>query len=256
MAMPTYLLTWNPQRWPWDDLADEARLLRQGKELEGRWSCGNAKSIKPGDRFFLLRQGQPPRGIIASGRITSAPRSGKHWDPERRKKGVLALYVDLRFEVLLEPEREALLGVAELTRGPLAKIHWRTQISGIRIADDAAVLLEKLWAAHVAGQRASAKAQGAGAVHEGEESFPPPRDESELLRRITVNPKIFGGKPVLRGRRLAVEHVLGMLAAGDTTQSILEGYAWLEAEDIQACLVYARRIVANERIEPLLIEQP
>jgi uncharacterized protein (DUF433 family) len=83
---------------------------------------------------------------------------------------------------------------------------------------------------------------------------PPARDESDLLRRITVNPRILGGKPILRGRRLAVEHVLGMLAAGDSPESILEGYTWLEAEDIRACLVYARRIVANERIEPLLIE--
>jgi len=53
---------------------------------------------------------------------------------------------------------------------------------------------------------------------------------------------------------LAVEHVLGMLAAGDTPETILEGYPWLEREDVQACLVYARRIVARERIEPLVIE--
>ena len=79
-------------------------------------------------------------------------------------------------------------------------------------------------------------------------------DESKLLARITVNPKIFGGKPVIRGRRLAVEHVLGMLAAGDTPETILEGYPWLEPEDIQACLVYARRLVAHERIEPLSLE--
>ena len=39
-------------------------------------------------------------------------------------------------------------------------------------------------------------------------------DEQALLKRITVNPKIFGGKPIIRGRRLAVEHILGMLAAG------------------------------------------
>ena len=79
-------------------------------------------------------------------------------------------------------------------------------------------------------------------------------DESRLLDRITVNPQIFGGKPILRGRRLAVEHVLAMLAAGDTAEAILKGYPWLEPEDIQACLVYARRITANERIEPLSIE--
>ena len=79
-------------------------------------------------------------------------------------------------------------------------------------------------------------------------------DERKLLERITVNPKIFGGKPIIRGRRLAVEHVLGMLAAGDTPETILEGYPWLAPEDIQACLVYARRVIGHERIEPLLIE--
>lgn len=79
-------------------------------------------------------------------------------------------------------------------------------------------------------------------------------DENKLLERITVNPQIFGGKPIIRGRRLAVEHILGMLAAGDTTETILAGYPWLQREDIQACLVYARRITANERIEPLSIE--
>jgi len=79
-------------------------------------------------------------------------------------------------------------------------------------------------------------------------------DERKLLERITVNSQIFGGKPIIRGRRLAVEHVLGMLAAGDTPENILAHYPWLEREDIQACLVYARRIAANERIEPLSIE--
>ena len=79
-------------------------------------------------------------------------------------------------------------------------------------------------------------------------------DAQKLLERITVNPKIFNGKPIIRGRRLAVEHILGMLAAGDTPETILEGYSWLEREDIQACLVYAHRLVSHERIEPLLAE--
>ena len=78
-------------------------------------------------------------------------------------------------------------------------------------------------------------------------------NETELLKRITVNPAIFGGKPIIRGRRLAVEHVLGMLSVGDTAETILEGYPWLEPADIQACLVFARRHVGHERIEPLEI---
>ena len=79
-------------------------------------------------------------------------------------------------------------------------------------------------------------------------------DEQTYLDRITVNPKIFGGKPIIRGRRLAVEHVLGMLAAGDTPEMLLKGYPWLEPEDIQACLVYAYRIVGRERVVPRIVE--
>jgi uncharacterized protein (DUF433 family) len=79
-------------------------------------------------------------------------------------------------------------------------------------------------------------------------------DERKLLERITMDPSIFGGKPILRGRRLAVEHILGMLAAGDTPEILLQGYPWLEKEDILACLVYARRVVGHERIEPLELE--
>ncbi len=78
--------------------------------------------------------------------------------------------------------------------------------------------------------------------------------ENELIQRITLNPNIFGGKPIIRGRRLAVEHVLGMLAAGDTTETLLAAYPWLEPDDIRACLLYARKVVGEERIEPLVVE--
>ena len=76
-------------------------------------------------------------------------------------------------------------------------------------------------------------------------------DDKNLLERITFDPEIFGGKPIVRGRRLAVEHILGMLAAGDSIETILEGYPWLEVEDVRACLAYASRVVGQERIEPL-----
>jgi uncharacterized protein (DUF433 family) len=78
-------------------------------------------------------------------------------------------------------------------------------------------------------------------------------DEKKLLERITVNSKIFGGKPIIRGRRLAVEHVLGMLASGGSPATMLQGFPWLESEDVQACLLYARRLVGHERVEPLLL---
>ncbi len=75
-----------------------------------------------------------------------------------------------------------------------------------------------------------------------------PMTEEEVLKRITVDPAIFGGKPNIRGLRIAVEHVLGMLAAGDTPEKLLAEYPFLEPADIQACLAYAHRSLSGEQI--------
>ena len=71
-------------------------------------------------------------------------------------------------------------------------------------------------------------------------------DTEELLKRITTNPEIFGGKPIIRGKRLAVEHVLGMLAAGDSPEDLVRAYEWLAIEDVRACLLFAARAVRQE----------
>ncbi len=72
--------------------------------------------------------------------------------------------------------------------------------------------------------------------------------ESELLARITVRPDVFGGKPIIRDMRIAVEHVLAMLAAGDTVETVLEEYSFLEPDDIQACLLFAHRSMEGELV--------
>jgi uncharacterized protein (DUF433 family) len=72
--------------------------------------------------------------------------------------------------------------------------------------------------------------------------------ETELLERITVRSDVFGGKPIIRDMRIAVEHVLGMLAAGETKESVLREYPVLEDEDIQACLLFAHRSLAGEHV--------
>ena len=72
--------------------------------------------------------------------------------------------------------------------------------------------------------------------------------EDQLLGRITVRPDIFGGKPIVRDMRIAVEHVLANLAAGETVESLLEDYPFLEPEDIRACLLFAHRSLAGEHV--------
>jgi uncharacterized protein (DUF433 family) len=78
--------------------------------------------------------------------------------------------------------------------------------------------------------------------------------KSELLKRITVNPNIFNGKPIIRGLRIKVENVLALLEQGVTVEDILLDYPDLEPADIQACLSYARALVANETVEEITIE--
>lgn len=65
----------------------------------------------------------------------------------------------------------------------------------------------------------------------------------QLLERITIDPAIFGGKPIIRGLRFRVIDVLEMLANGVTKEQILEEHPILETEDITACLLYASMIV-------------
>ncbi len=77
-------------------------------------------------------------------------------------------------------------------------------------------------------------------------------EENKLLERITYNPQIYGGKAIVRGRRLAVEHVLDLLASGHSEKDLFADYPWLEKEDISACLVYAARTIGNETVEPVL----
>jgi uncharacterized protein (DUF433 family) len=72
--------------------------------------------------------------------------------------------------------------------------------------------------------------------------------EDEVLERITIDPAIFGGKPIIRGMRIGVEHILGMLAAGDSPERLLEEYSFLEPADIQACMAYAHRSMSGEQI--------
>jgi uncharacterized protein (DUF433 family) len=73
------------------------------------------------------------------------------------------------------------------------------------------------------------------------------------LDRITSDPAIFGGKPIVRGMRISVELILSLLAQGKSQESLLEDYPGLQAEDIRACLAYAHAVLANDRLDGVAI---
>ena len=66
------------------------------------------------------------------------------------------------------------------------------------------------------------------------------------MNRITYNPKILGGKPIIKGTRISVEHVINLLASNVTESEILEDYPHITRNDIQACLKYAANALKNE----------
>lgn len=70
-------------------------------------------------------------------------------------------------------------------------------------------------------------------------------NNEDLLERITINPKVMVGKPVIRGTRLTVEYILGLLAHGSTIEEILEEYPGLEKDDIYACLLFASKTLQD-----------
>jgi uncharacterized protein (DUF433 family) len=71
------------------------------------------------------------------------------------------------------------------------------------------------------------------------------------VERVTVDPAIMGGRPCIRGMRITVANVLGMLAAGESREEILQAFPWLEPEDIPACLAYAAwRMQEQELVLP------
>lgn len=69
--------------------------------------------------------------------------------------------------------------------------------------------------------------------------------------RITVDTQVLAGKPVIRGTRLSVEHIVRLLADGWTPEDVLRSYPHITRDDVRACLAYAGDLLANERVYPL-----
>lgn len=77
--------------------------------------------------------------------------------------------------------------------------------------------------------------------------------EMELLKRITADSKIFGGKPIVRGMRISVETIVSLLAQGESVEAILKDYPDLTRDDVQACLAYAHAVIANDSLDAVRV---
>jgi 5-methylcytosine-specific restriction protein A len=136
-----YLFVWNPKIWPWDSLEQDIQYLKINGKVSDKWSCKSHKTIKPGDRVFLAKVGSDPRGIFASGIVSSMPFLSK--DRIDRSKTINCVSID--FDVLLNPKKEQILKLESLKEGNLSKQLWMSQSSGISIRQELIAELEDIW---------------------------------------------------------------------------------------------------------------
>jgi uncharacterized protein (DUF433 family) len=78
--------------------------------------------------------------------------------------------------------------------------------------------------------------------------------DEELLARITIDPQVMVGKPVIKGTRLTVDYILNLLAHGATMTEIIQEYDGLTETDLQACFLFATRTLEDSSFVPLEME--
>jgi 5-methylcytosine-specific restriction protein A len=174
--MAAILLAWNPDKYQGGSLQDELVAVHLEGRATQRWSVGNRKEVAAGTRFFMIRLGSDPRGLVGSGWTApaSALANDEHWNVDRAAKGEKARYADIYFDVL---EEVPIIPMRELKEGPLSAMHWSTQISGISIPESITAHLEELWAS---------RTQGAGLLDQ-DSSFGDQRIAKAHGYRATVN---------------------------------------------------------------------
>jgi 5-methylcytosine-specific restriction protein A len=211
--MQSYLFAWNPNNWEWkeDDLTKTILKVASSGSANDSWSCGNRRMLARGSRFFLIRLGKDPRGIVGSGKTTSEPTLGAHWDPQLRSQNRKALYVDLEFDFL---SKEPLITWRELQQPPYSGMRWGIQASGISLPPLIADAIEGLWARRTLGNDPLLPDEISS-----DESFPEGAQRTVLVNAYERNPQARAACIAYFGLRCAVCDILleeryGDVAAG------------------------------------------
>ena len=139
--MAVWLLTWNPDKWHWEDYDEECKGLTKDYPIMS-WSC-RSKNVQIGDEFFLIKLGKPPRGIIAHGIITGEMFDAEDWNDDRASKHVS--YIAGEWYTLLNYKTQDILDVSVLDE-KCSQQYWHPQSSGTRIQDEVLPILRELWA--------------------------------------------------------------------------------------------------------------
>jgi hypothetical protein len=138
-----YLLTWNPARYSESQLEDRIKDPEPDGTVSLGWSSGNDQSMQPGERVFLLRQGEvAKRGLVGVGRVIGSPEQRPHWDTAQRAQGRKSWIVDVRWEAIAV---DPMIELSTLRQATGEEILWATQLGGVRVEPRISDVLERLW---------------------------------------------------------------------------------------------------------------
>lgn len=141
--MNSYLFTWNPKKWTWYDLKEAIVSVNTDGCYQEIWSSGKRKQIEVGEKFYMMRLGVEPKGIIGCGYVLTKPDLLEHWDPVKAKDKEKALRALLDFKVLSD---EPIISLKELEKN-YPDLKWTPESGGVYIpkeyADSICKTLEK-----------------------------------------------------------------------------------------------------------------
>lgn len=143
--MAAILGGWNPAKSAWPERAAWVDLTARGQTARTTWGVSRRRhGVHPGDRFYVLKHGRGPRGIVASGRVRSEPWEDAHWDGT---PGRTIHFVDVELDRVLDP---ADVLPVELLRELCPRTNWAPQSSGTSVRPADEQRLEELWEEHLA----------------------------------------------------------------------------------------------------------
>lgn len=139
----TWLITWNPANWTWDDYEEWCVDTKKGITHEIGWTC-SSKQPAIGVELFLIKTGDKPRRVMVHGHVSKEAYEAPHYDPDKAAAGVTSNHIDVEFDWIQNYEHESMLMQDDL-KEKYPQQQWSPMASEIEIKEPILTMLKEAW---------------------------------------------------------------------------------------------------------------